>query len=156
LNNWKENVYKYHYLTFMLNLKFTSFTTHKLFFTSHLLTLDPRVDVYYIGYNLLRGGGGGGVRTEVLHCRTLIVNTTTPYIVRCPATRHQFYSTTGYLFTLCILITSLSNVKYASITLLYWSSPTDYTLKKSTGLMFPTNMILSAKKNTLMPKFYNS
>jgi hypothetical protein len=33
----------------------------------------------------------------VLHCRTLIVNTTTPYTLRCPATRHQFYSIQGLL-----------------------------------------------------------
>jgi hypothetical protein len=37
------------------------------------------------------------VQTEVLHCRTLIVNTTTPYTLRCPATWHQFYSIHGLL-----------------------------------------------------------
>jgi len=42
--------------------KLLVFTTHELFFSSHLLYLETIVNVYYNGYDLffLEGGGGRG------------------------------------------------------------------------------------------------
>lgn len=42
------------------------FTTHKLFFSSYLLTLEPIVDVYYKRYNFFGGGGRGADRSTAL------------------------------------------------------------------------------------------